>query len=76
MKTFEVNRPTCLFADVRTSVGLFLFQKHCNFAIEAELVCGEDHWKLILTRFRFTSDAESLYALVKWEALVLGYGLV
>lgn len=65
MKILEVSRPTCLSADFRTGVGHFLFQKHCNCAIEAELVYGEDHWKLILAGSRFTSDAESLYALVE-----------
>lgn len=49
MKTFEVNRPTCLSTDFsRTEVGYFLRQKHCYCAIEAGSICGEDHRKVIL----------------------------
>ena len=76
VKTFEVNRPTCLSTDFsKTGIGYFLFQKHCNCATEAGPICGKDHWKLILAGSRFTSDAESRYAPVEGEALALVYGL-
>lgn len=76
VRTFEVNRPTCLSTDFsKTGLGYFLFQKHCNCATEAGPKCGEDHWKLILAGSRFTNDAESRYAPVEGEALALVYGL-
>ena len=76
VKTFEVNRPTCLSTDFsRTGIGYFLFQKYCNCATEVGPACGEDHWKLILAGSRFPNDAESRYAPVEGEALALVYGL-
>ena len=76
VKTFEVNRTTCLSTDFsKTGIGYFLFQKHCHCATEDGPNCGEDHWKLILAGSRFTNDAESRYAPVEGEALALVYGL-
>ena len=76
VKTFKINRPTCLSTDFsRTGIRYFLFQKYCSCATKAGPACGKDHWKLILAGSRFTSDAESRYAPVEGEALTLLYGL-
>ena len=76
VKTFEINRTTGLATDYsKTGISFFLFQKHCKCPGEADMSCGEGHWKVILAGSRFTNDAESRYAPVEGEALALVYGL-
>ena len=76
VKTFEMNRATCLPTDCnKTSIGYFLFQKHCRCSTESGPNCGENHWKIILAGSRFTKDAESRYSPMEGEALALIYGL-
>ena len=76
VKTFKMNKVTYLLTDYRkTGIRYFLFQKHCRCPTESSPNCGENHWKIILARSRFTKDAESRYSPVKGEALALIYGL-
>ena len=68
VKTFEMNRTTCLSTDYsKTGIGYFLFQKHCRCPTELGPNCGENHWKIILAGFRFTKDAESHYSPIEEE---------
>ena len=76
VKTFEMNRPTCISTDFcKAGIGYFLFQKHCDCPYEDGPNCGNEHWKLISAGSRFTSDPESRYAPVEGEALALVNGL-
>ena len=76
MKTFEMNRVTCLSTDYsKTGIGYFLFQKHYRCLTESGPNCGENHWKIILAGSRFTKDADSRYSPIEEEALALIYGL-
>ena len=76
VKSFEVNRPTCISSDwSKTGIGFFLRQQHCQCPTLQGPECGEGHWKLIFAGSRFTTDAESWYAPVEGEALALMYAL-
>ena len=47
VKSFEMNRPTCISSDFsKTGISYFLFQKHCSCEISAGPNCGGGHWRL------------------------------
>ena len=76
VRTFEVNRPTCLWTDwSKNGIGFTLLQKHCNCDIENAPVCCKDGYKLVFAGSRFTTDAESRYAPVEGEALAVVHAL-
>ena len=76
VKSFEIERPTCLSSDwSKTGIGFFLHQQHCSCPTAKGPDCGNRHWKLIFAGSRFTTDAESRYAPVEGEALTLIYAL-
>lgn len=76
VRTFEINRTTCLATDwSKTGIGFTLSQKHCSCPIQDDPFCGEDHWKVTYAGSRFTSSAESRYAPIEGEALALLFGL-
>ena len=59
---------------VKLASGIFYFN-HCRCPTQSGPNNGENHWKIILARFRFTKDAESRYSPVEGEALALMYRL-
>ena len=66
---FDKTKPTCPTTDwSKTSVGFWLFQKHCQCQ-SAEPFCCHTGWTLVGSRF--TYPAESHYALVEGKALVV-----
>ena len=76
VKSFKVDRPTCISSDwSKTGIGFFLCQKHCSCPTSQGPECGNGHWKLIFAGSCFTTDAESRYAPVEGEALALIYAL-
>ena len=76
IKTFEVNRPTCLATDwSKSGLGFTLSQKHCHCPNNEDPLCGPDHWKVVYAGSRFTRDSESRYAPIEGEALALLFGL-
>ena len=76
VRSFEMNRPTCLSTDYcKEGIGFTLKQKHCSCPEEDGPNCGPDHWKLIFVGSRFTKDSESNYAPIEGESLALCYGL-
>ena len=76
VRTFEIDRPTCLSTDwSQQGIGFTLQQKFCICDIKAAPLCCPDGWKLVLAGSRFTSAAESRYAPVEGEALAVTYGL-
>jgi hypothetical protein len=77
VRTFEINRPTCLSTDwAKTGVGFTLMQKHCNCVWEKGTPeCGDGHWRLVFAGSRFTNLAESRYAPIEGEALAVVHGL-
>ena len=76
VRTFEIDRPTCLSTDwSQQGIGFTLQQKICICDIKAAPLCCPDGWKLVLAGSRFTSAAESRYAPVEGEALAVTYGL-
>jgi len=75
VRTFEVNRQTCITTDwSRTGIGFTLLQKHCSCPT-LDPTCGEDHWKTSYAGSRFTRASESRYAPVEGEALALLFAL-
>ena len=76
VKSFELNRPTCLSTDwSKNGVGFLLQQKHCSCPLEKAHHCGPGHWRLVFAGSRFATDAESRYAPVEGEALAVVYAL-
>ena len=52
VKSFQVDRPTCISSDwSKTGIGFFLRQQYCNCPTTKGLECGEGHWKLVFARF-------------------------
>ena len=75
VKSFEINRPTCLMTDwCKTGLGYFLMQKHCD-CTKIHPTCGNGHWKVVWVGSRFTRPAESRYSPVEGEASAVVYGL-
>ena len=76
VKSFEIGHPTCISSDwSKTGIGFCLHQQHCTCPPAQGPNCSNGHWKLIFTGSRFTTDAESHYAPIEGEALVLIYAL-
>ena len=76
VRTFEIDRPTCLATDwSQQGVGFSLTQKHCECREDNDPNCGGGHWKVIFAGSRFTKEAESRYAPIEGEALALVHGL-
>ena len=70
VKTFQINKPTCLSMDYnKTGVDYLLFQKHCNFLHKTNPNCRKGHWKIILAGSPFINNAESCYSLVEGPCL-------
>lgn len=75
VRTFEVNRQTCLTTDwSKNGIGFTLSQKHCLCPLNDPL-CGEGHWKITYAGSRFTTETESRYAPIEGEALALYFAL-
>ena len=75
IKTFEMDKVTCLLTDYcKTGIGFFLMQKKCSCQ-EITPYCCPSEWHLVLAGSRFTSGAESRYAPVEGEALGVEWGL-
>ena len=75
MKAFEPGRTTCLTTDwSKNGIGFALLQKHCRCQGDNP-TCGDGHWKLVYAGSRFTKPAESRYAPIEGETLVVAYGL-
>lgn len=73
VKSFEVNRPTCLSTDYnRIGVGYFLFQKYCRCPTGIGSNYGKVHWKLVLAGSCVTIEVEFCYAPVEGG---FGFGL-
>ena len=71
VKTFKINRPTCLTTDwSKEGTGFTLLQKHCTCQTTHPL-CGSGHWKTTFAGSRFTTPAQSRYAPIEGEALAL-----
>ena len=48
VKSFEVDKPTCIPSDwSKTRIGFILCQQHCNCPTTQGPVRGEGHWKLV-----------------------------
>ena len=76
VQSYEPTRHTCLCTDwSKDGLGFTLLQKHCPCSMSKAPYCCPDCWKLIFAGSRFTSSAESRYALVEGEALAVAYGL-
>ena len=76
VKSFEVNRPTCISSDwSKTGIGFFLCQQHCGCPSSVGPECGDGLWRLIFAGSCFTSDAESRYSPVEGDVLALIYAL-
>ena len=76
IKTFELNRVTCVTTDwSRNGIGFILSQKHCGCAQPWTPLCGHDHWKIVQAGSRFTTPSESRYSPPEGEALAVVYGL-
>lgn len=76
VRTFEINRPTCLTTDwSRTGIGFTLLQKHCACPSTMDHRCGPGHWKVVYAGSRFTRPAENRYAPIEGEALAIKFGL-
>ena len=76
IRSFEINRPTCLSTDwSKTGIGFTLMQKHCGCPSPTRPDCGLGHWKLVFAGSRFTRGAESRYAPIEGEALAVVYAL-
>ena len=76
VKTFFLNRPTCLATYwSKVGIGFNLTQKHCRCPAPYDPNCEEGHWKLVFAGSCFTTDIESCYAPIKREALAVAYGL-
>lgn len=76
VKSFKKRRPTWLSTDwSKSGIGFTLFQKHCQCPGHENPFCGAGHWKVVYAGSRFTPDAESRYAQIEGEVLVLLFGL-
>ena len=80
VKTFEMDRVTCLTTDwSKNGLGFTLSQKHCSCPKPNDStwnpLCGKGHWKLVQAGSRFTTPAESRYSPPEGEALAVVYGL-
>jgi hypothetical protein len=76
IKTFELNRVTCLTTDwSKIGVGFTLTQKYCGCPRPWTPLCGNDHWKIVQSGSRFTMSSESRYSPPEGEALAVVYGL-
>jgi hypothetical protein len=76
IKTFEMNRPTCLTTDwSKIGIGFTLCQKHCGCQKPWTPLCGNGHWKIVQAGSRFTTPSESRYSPPEGEALAVVYGL-
>ena len=76
VKSFKVNRPTCISSDwSKTGIGFFLCQQHCDCPSSVGPECRDGHWRLIFAGSRFTSITEARYSPVEGETLALIYAL-
>ena len=76
VKTFEMNKVTCVATDYsKMGLGYTLQQKNCNCPKPYTPSCGGGHWNLILAGSRFTTPTEARYAPIEGEALAAAYGL-
>ena len=68
---FNKTKLTCLAVDwSKEGVGFWLFQKHCSCP-SSKPFCCKTGWKITFVGSRFTSGAESCYALIEGEALAV-----
>lgn len=75
VKIFDKEKPTCLATDwSKAGVGFLLYQKQCSCPSKKPHCCKEG-WQVVLVGSRFTNPAESRYAPVEGEALVVAYSL-
>ena len=70
-----MKKKTCLCQDwSKTRIGYFRSQKHCECS-SALPDCCEDEWRIMLVGSCFLKPAESRYAPVEGEALVIAWAL-
>ena len=76
VRSFEINRPTCLATDLsKDGIGFMLLQKFCSCIMDEAPNCCTDGWCLVYAGSRFTTPTESRYAPVEGEALAVVYAL-
>ena len=76
VRTFEVNRPTCLATDYsKYGIGFVLLQKYCLCPIESAPTCCKTGWKLVFAGSRFTTPTEEGYQAIEGEALAVASSL-
>ena len=76
IKTFDLNRPTCLQTDwSKNGLGYLLLQQYCSCEIKLAPTCCKDGWRLVHAGSRFTSDAESRYSPTEGEATAVAWSL-
>ena len=75
VRIYDKSKPTCLATDwSKTGVGFWLFRKHCSCE-SSQPQCCPTGWKIAMVGSRFTQQAESRYAPIEGEALVVTYTL-
>ncbi len=75
VRIFDKSKPTCMATDwSKTGIGYWLFKKHCQCP-STDPFCCHTGWKVTLVGSRFTHAAESRYAPIKGEALVVADAL-
>ena len=75
VRIFDSKRVTCLATDwSKKGKGFWLFQKYCTCEVITPVCCSTG-WKIVFAGSRFTHPAESRYAPIEGEALIVVYGL-
>ena len=75
VEIFEKDRTTCIATDwSKSGIGFWMFQRHCSCP-QRELFCCKEGWRITLVGSRFTHAAESRYAAIEGEALVVAEAL-
>ena len=76
VRSFEVDRPTCLQTDwSKEGMGYLLLQQHCSCDVKLAPTCCKEGWHLVHAGSRFTNEAESRYSPTEGEATAVAWSL-
>ena len=72
VRSFDVDRPTCLVTDwSRNGLGFLMQQQYCFCPLASIPNCCHEGWKLVFAGSRLTTPIESCYALIEGKVLAV-----